>query len=346
MRSKDLEKRREQILEFVVSSFIESSNPVSSSTVSARFNKRFSPATVRNDMAELEELGLLSQPHISAGRVPTEKGYRFYVDRLIKEESVPPQLQIDIAREMERGSGNLEGVLSAVSRLLSLITHQAGFILFPNHREDSLRQVQFSLISPHRMIGTWLMGSGEVFSRVIEAQEELDQETVSEITHFFNEEAVGLSLDEVENLFNRELEEHERKRARLRELARTVWEVARIGICGDRLVLEGYRHIIDQPEFQESSKIRSLVEILEDKQDLLRVVKKDLGQEGVHIHIGHEDFSDPMAEFSLVTSGYSLGGHPVGVLGVLGPCRMSYSKAIGSCRYMARLVEGLLGERQ
>ncbi|MBI2870826.1 MAG: heat-inducible transcription repressor HrcA [Candidatus Omnitrophica bacterium] len=331
-------------MEFVVRSYIETATPVGSTSVSSRFNQRFSPATVRNDMGELEELGLLRQPHTSAGRVPTDKGYRFYVDHLIGEEGVPPQVQIDIALEMERGVGQLEEVLSVIPRLLSLMTGQTGFMLFPGWQEDHLKQVQCTKVASRRVLASWLMDSGEIYSRLLDVGEDLDNDVIQHVTEFLNNEAHDMSLAELGSYLERQVEEANVMLLRLRELARSIWAGSCPGFTPERVILGGYGALLDQPEFQDAARMRAIVRALEDKRELLRVLREDIGRDGVRVHIGGEDFQDPLSELSLVSVRYSVRGRPVGVLGVLGPRRMLYPRAIGACRYMGNLVGGVLTE--
>jgi heat-inducible transcriptional repressor len=343
MKKDSLEKRRQGILGFVISSYIETASPVGSSTVSQKFNRRFSSATIRKDMADLEELGLLRQPHTSAGRVPTDQGYRYYVDRLMQEEPVPSQMQIDIAQRMSQGTGSIEEILWAASRVLSMMTEQAGFVVFPDSHEDPIVQVQLTPISRNQVLGNWVLSSGAVSSRMIQTEEALDTSTVRRISDYLNERVRGFTFDQMESFLDQEIEKGGQTIARLNQLSRVIWDKVSNSFFGSRILLEGYRNIMNQPEFRDVIKLRSLIGSLEDKQELLQILRRDIGSEEVRTHIGGEDFSDSLSDCSMVTANYVLNGRPAGMLGVIGPRRMSYPKVLGACRYMAHVVGGVLG---
>jgi heat-inducible transcriptional repressor len=332
----DLETRRNRILATIIDTYIRTASPVGSASVSKRFRlSGFSPATIRNIMVELEELGYLTQPHTSAGRIPTQKAYRYYVDSLMKDEYLIPEEKELIQREYVSESEELESIFEKTSQLLSTLTHCAGMTLFPKVTRDAFKHLELICVGPNRALVVLVTSSSLVKSAMVELHQKKSQEELQRLSRFLNQKLEGLALGEIRDyLFRKSLEEDEPSFLLLKEGIEII-NASQVLEGMDRLCLEGTSFIIEQPEFKDSMRRNAILKALEEKRDLLKIMNGDLGEEGVRVHIGSENRFESMRDCSLVVSNYRAKGKSLGTLGVLGPIRMVYPRVVSVVRFAA-----------
>jgi len=338
-----LEKRDQQILEAVVRSYIETGEPVGSRRVSKLNEEGLSAATIRNVMAELEERKLLVQPHASAGRVPTDLGYRVFVDSLVKKKRLPPSQEKLIESSLMDSTVEISELFSNVSRVLSRFSKHMGVIVSPHIARVRLREIEFVRLGPHRVLVILVAASGIIHNKVIQIQEDHDQEMLDKIRRYLTDEFKGMTIPEIRD---RILEMMGREKALYDQLLRDALSLGRIsldidegGDRGSEVFFDGAANLLAEPEFSSLHRLKGLFRTFEEKHELVRVLNSCLEQdtEGVKVIIGSENPSPEMSACTLVASNYGAGGRTLGTLGIIGPTRMEYARAIALVDAVARL---------
>jgi heat-inducible transcriptional repressor len=341
-----LDERTQSILIAVVQSFIQTADPVGSRTISKRFDFGLSSATIRNVMADLEELGFLEQPHTSAGRVPTDKGYRCYVDHLQKIDPLSIA-DIDlISRSYLPYRGEADEVIAATSRLLSEVSRYAG-VVWCKFSTAAFKRVEFVKVRGRQVLAIFVMESGIVQNKLIVLDEEMTQDELHKISNYFNEEFAGQPLHTVRQHVVERMAEDKAQYDHLVKRAmsvgiKTFEDAAKAK--GD-IYLGGTANIIDQPEFAANvERMKELLRAFEEKSRLIHLLDRCLSTAGVNVLIGSETPFQDIRECSFVTRTYSYDDQTMGVLGVVGPKRMAYPRVIAIVDYMADLVSAILTE--
>lgn len=325
MQLNEYETRRRQVLLAVIESFVETALPVGSKMISESSRLGLSPATIRNVMAELEETGYLTHPHPSAGRVPTAKGYRFYVDHLITSERLSGEEERSIEEAFQR-SGTVEKVMEKVAHLLSQMTHQAAVVLCPQMGSSLLKRIEFIPVKGNEVLVVLMTHTGVIKNALVQLETETAREELLRISHFLNTELIDMSLAEIcETLYHRLLDERS-SFFYICKRAKEIIEGSGLAEGEGELYLEGTRNILDKPEFREFHKIQPILSLLEEKKELLEILKRDAAHEGLHVYIGEEMGCAGIEGCSLVTSSYRVGERSCGTLGVIGPTRLQYSR--------------------
>lgn len=336
-----LSDRGKQILEAIIEDYIVTAEPVGSRTVSRRRGLSLSPATVRNVMADLEDLGFLASPHTSAGRIPTDKAYRFYVDSLVDLRKVAREEQEAIRSRYSLTGGDVGEVLKETSRMLSSISHYMGIVAAPRFADNLFRQIEFVKLGGRRILAILVSQSGGVQNRVIKADEELNAADLTSMSNYLNDLLQGLTITEVRQ---RVLEEMQSEKTMYDTLLANALKLSEQTISdgGAELFIEGQANILEQPEFADVSKMKGVFRAFEEKGQILGLLDRCMNADGVQIFIGSESHLNRMEGMSLITSTYATGKNTVGVLGVIGPTRMGYAKVIPIVDYTAKLVSRLL----
>jgi heat-inducible transcriptional repressor len=336
-----LPQRSSRILATVVREYIHSGEPVASVLVARRGALGVSSATVRNVLARLEEQGFVRQPHTSAGRVPTDLGYRFYVDLLLESRRGGDHPEIaDAIQRAASEEPSLDAVLSRVSHVLSSESRHVGFAVAPAPEDQRLRKIEFVSLDGSRVLVVTLSDRGRVTQKVVDAGEVLSPEELRRAAEYVNREFVGLPIDQVQERILARLQEargiYDRLMAHAFELARRALEER---AREHALFVEGTASLLDEASLPELSlqTLRTLVQMIEEKQRLVRLLEEYLHAPGLAVVIGAEHSLPDLKPFSLVAASY-LDGRGGGSLGVIGPTRMRYSQAIGLVESAARAV--------
>jgi len=332
-----------EVLRVIVQDYVASREPVGSKSIVERHAFGVSAATIRNDMAALEEEELIAAPHTSSGRVPTDKGYRLFVDHLADVRPLSPAQRQAIETFLGQ-SVDLDDVLARTVRLLSQLTNQVALVQYPSVSRSRIRHVELVTLAPRRLLCVLITDSGAVEQRVVEHSSELGDEDVAEIRGAINGAAAGLSLAEAS--------------ARLRDLPDALPETIRANVAPvanalmeqiaanrqDKLVMAGTANLV-RTEHDFSGSIFPVLEAIEEQVILLKLFgEMATDQHGVAVSIGRENAAFGLAETSVLSSGYSASGADIARLGVLGPLRMDYSNNMAAVRAVARYLSRLLGE--
>jgi heat-inducible transcriptional repressor len=331
-----LDDRKSAILRAVVQQYIETAQPVGSSTVSARDDVAVSSATVRNDMTQLEREGYLAQPHTSAGRVPTEKGYRFFVDTLAGPGPLSPS-NVRLVREFFATThGELEQMLSETSRLLSDVTGTAAVVVGEPHEVATIRSVQLVDLSPRTVLAVLVMSNGSIVKRTIEAPEDIDADQLAAAQAALSEGLIGSTMQALAGL-----ELH--PRAPGADLVGAVAPVLREAAEAEahQVFVDGRSRIAGSFDARET--IEAVLGILE-QQFVVVSLLKELVDGGLAVAIGSESGVAPLADCSLVVAPYQAAGEPAGAIAVLGPTRMNYPETLSAVAVVSQRLSRLLSE--
>lgn len=343
----ELGERAETLLKALIELYINDGQPVGSRTLAKHADLSLSPATVRNVMSDLEELGLIHAPHTSAGRVPTRQGYRMFIDYLLtveplKEEAVDT-MQSRLALETDPRS-----LLSAASEMLSNVTHFAGLILIPGQENARLRQIEFLQLSSNRVLTILVTDDGRVQNRVIPTEREYTASELNEAANYFNDAYSGSTLSKVRRML---LGEMKTDSDRMHDITRTA--VAMAGKMFDQeeqdkddVVLSGEENLLNIPDLCQIDTLQKLFDAFKTKQDLLDLLDRSMRVNGISIFIGDESGYQALHDVSVVTAPYQNDGSVVGTIGVIGPTRMNYEQIIPIVDVTARLLSGALSGAQ
>jgi len=332
----ELTHRQRAVLGIVVATHVKTGRPVGSEALAEYYEEALSPATIRNVLHELEELQFISQPYHSAGRVPTDKGYRCYVDDLMSRDQIEPHVASIVAREYRSPCDNIESLLERTATILSDLSVQAGLIMFPDFEALVLKRVELTWLGRSHLLVVWVTESGFVQNRVIETKADIPDKELGRLSGFLTQELDGMLLDEVLPYLDRKAKEVTDARYTLYQTGRALLSEVFHTHRGRKLSVDGSRHILEQPEFQNLEKSRRLFHVLERGEILLDLLRADLEREGVQVHIGVEHNCSDIWDCSFVTARYQLNRRTIGTLGVMGPRRMQYGRIVPLVDYVAR----------
>ena len=337
-----LSERMRRILEVIIEDYILTAEPVGSRTISKKSDLNLSPATIRNIMSDLEELGLLSQPYTSAGRMPTERGLRFYVDSIINVHELSDQEQQEMRSKYL--SHLIEGpdLFREMSRILSLSSHYLGIVWTPRMSSVVLRHIEFVKLRRHLVLAILVSTTGLVHNRIVEGEEDFSQSELDHLSEYLNSFLAGLTLHQVTEKLLEQMRVAKNAYDRLLEQALKLGEKAFSSLDDTDVFIEGKTNILNEPEFSNVSSMTDLFRTFEEKATMVKLLDKFLDPKGVQIAIGSESQVQEMETCSVVTSTYSCSGEVLGVLGVIGPRRMNYSRVIPLVGYTAKLLTEIL----
>ncbi len=341
MTSRDLRERSHKILEAIILSYAESANPIGSEFLLEKYPFGVSSATVRNVMAELEEQGLVTHPHTSAGRVPTDLGYRYYVDLLMEGSKITPEEKEEIEALGAIRWDEPEVILEEAARMLADLTQEAGAALVPQVGHGLFRHLELIAIEPGELLGVLISSEGIVRHARIELQQAVGREELVLLEERLNEELAGLSLwDAYEQLHSQAGEWLSQVRAsmRLDDLEPLFQEEPGV-------ILEGTSWILEAPEFRDMDRTRRLLKGLENQGELAEILRRDLSAEDVKLHIGAENRGTSLTDCTIVAAPYRLGPAVTGTIGVVGPTRLHYPRVTALVRQMAQRLSRLFQER-
>ena len=343
-RGTALDQRAEDLFKLLVKRYIRDGRPVGSRTLSRDIGQDLSPATIRNVMADLEELGLVRAPHRSAGRVPTVQGYRLFVDTMLHVEPVNHD-QVRLVEQELDAAADPESLVESASALLSQITHLAGIVMLPRHERVTLRQIEFLPLSENRVLAILVINEREVQNRIIRTNRAYTQPELQTAAGYLNELCAGRDLLETRERLLRELRTYRESMNHIMVAAIEMAEQAlQTGPEGDDFVVAGQTNLMGYGELADMEKLRHLFEAFNEKRDLLHLLDQCVQAEALHIFIGEESGYDALDECSVVAAPYQSDGRILGVLGVIGPTRMAYDRVIPIVDITARLMGAALNK--
>lgn len=343
----ELNDRSRQIFREIVESFVETGEPVGSRTLARRLPVSLSPATVRNVMADLEDMGLLFSPHTSAGRLPTEQGLRLYVDGLLEVGHLTETERASIKSQCAGTSSSVEGLLAQATQTLSGLAHCASLVVAPK-TESPLKHIEFVHLSPGRALVIMVTESGVVENRIMEIPADLPASALVQATNYLSARLVGRNLADAYDDIMRELEgqraELDQLTARLVEGGLATWAGGDTG-AGGALIVRGQAHLLEDVNLvTDLERIRALFSALETKEQMLRILSMADRADGVQIFIGADNALFNLSGCAMVVRSYrDEQQRIIGAVGVIGPTRMNYSRIIPMVDYTADLIGGFIG---
>lgn len=342
-----LNEREKTILRSVVQQFILTATPVGSRNITKKYDVGFSPATVRNIMADLEESGYINHPHTSAGRVPTDKGYRYYVDSLMNIEKIPSRDKGLIEQSFSLESDETDDLIKLTSKLLSSITKQLACVTYPNLESGILDRIQIVSLASNRILIVITIKSGLVKTITMELSTEIRESQIVSVQGLLNERLSGLTMADIRATFRERFTDVEDdQKPIIRLFVDSVDKLFKDEIRSDRLIVTGAKNVINQPEFENPENFQSIIELIEDKDFIIHIMEKSTGagKDDVFISIGSEHEQKKLKEYSFVSKEYQI-GESYGTLGIIGPKRMSYSKIVAIVDYIAKVLSEYLKTR-
>jgi heat-inducible transcriptional repressor len=338
-----LSERELRILEAVVQTYIETAEPAGSQTIARRYGLGVSPATIRNTMSELEDKGYLFHPHTSAGRIPTERAYRVYVNEIMRLAPLSPAARTTLQAELQASRNIVDEILQRAAQVLGVLTQELGVAVAPALDEMVLERIELVRVSSERLLLVFNLRSGVVRTIFVEVPARLSTESVFEVARVLNQRLAGLTLMKIRSTLPERLRDTGAQSDGSELLNIFIAEREEIFALSDEqnaVVLGSAQMLADQPEFASNVRMRDLLRLTEGR-DLLREALAARRQMGISVTIGGENPDTRLSDFTLVTASYQAGGLK-GVIGVMGPTRMPYDKIIGLVEHTSRLVEGLL----
>jgi heat-inducible transcriptional repressor len=340
-----LTSRDRRIFHSVVQEYIITGEPVSSRKIAKKYSFNLSPATIRNVMAALVDLGYLYQPHTSAGRIPTNIGLKFFVDTFLESKELSPQKKEAIRGKYHKTSWEISGLMKETSKILSEFSHGTGVVLAPKFMDTIFRQIDFVLLRQDQILAIFVSQSGLVQNKIIEMEEgDISQDNLDKYSHYLNEILSGLTLREVRQKI---LEEIKKEKNIYDILFFSALKLGQSAFGGNQEVevyVEGQNNLLDYPELATKEKMRALLNAFEEKSILLKILDKAMESQGLQVLIGSENEPQEMEGLSFILSSYSRDRSILGSLGVVGPTRMNYFTIIPIVDYIAKLLSDHLEE--
>ncbi|WP_100406739.1 heat-inducible transcriptional repressor HrcA [Bacillus solitudinis] len=322
-----LTERQLSILHAIVDDYIRSAEPVGSRSISKRDDITFSPATIRNDMADLEDLGFLEKPHSSAGRIPSQKGYRYYVDHLLLPHHLTDKEEADIRSLFTERMQEIEEVIQQSARILSNMTSYISIVLGPEMFETKLRNIQIIPLSKNSAILILVTDTGHVENQTIQIPDSIEAGDLERIVNILNERLMGVPLFQLRMKLKKEIRDV--MRAHVNNYEQVLSSLSNSFDIGksEKVFYSGKMNLLTQPEFRDIDKVRVLLNMLEEEQTMNQILRAQ--KHGVQVKIGEENNLEAFDHCSMITASYSIGGKHMGTIGILGPTRMEYQRVIG-----------------
>ena len=340
-----LDDRKMKILQAIIRNYLETGEPVGSRTISKYTDLNLSSATIRNEMADLEELGYILQPHTSAGRIPSDKGYRLYVDRMMEEKEREVEELKEILLEKE---DKMEHLLKQVAKVLAQNTNYATMISAPQTQRNKLKFIQLSRVDEHQLLAV-IVTEGNIKNSILRVEEKLDDETLLKLNILLNTHLNGLSISEI----NLGMITAMKMQAGIHSsIVGNVIDAVAESIKAEEdleIYTSGTNNIFKYPELADNQKASELINIFEEKQLLNSLVEETLADEnntGIQVYIGDETPVQTMKDCSVVTATYELGEGMKGTIGIIGPKRMDYDKVVGTLKTLMHQLDDLYNKRQ
>ncbi|HHV63178.1 MAG TPA: heat-inducible transcription repressor HrcA [Firmicutes bacterium] len=339
-----MNERKKRILQAVTDDYISTAEPVGSRTIARRYNLGISPATIRNEMADLEESGYLEQPHTSAGRIPSDKGYRFYVDSLMQARPLSKEQQARIYRELKRRQHEIEALIQHTAKLIADLTSCAALILCPRLQDRVLKHIELIPLNEENVLVILVTSPGFVETRVVEIPHPISAEELRKVAEFLNAHLQGMIVSNIRVSLLKQLHLELVRYNSLLEgtLDLIIKTIRKSG--KERVYREGTMHILEQPEFRDIEKVKPLFEFLGEDDTLIDILGNASSHGELRVVIGKEHEMAEIRDCSMISAPYGIRGNIVGILAVLGPTRMDYARIISLVEFVAGLLSDTLTE--
>ena len=338
-----LDDRKKRILQAIIEEYINTAEPVSSGIIVENYDLNCSSATIRNEMAELERLGYIEKPHTSAGRVPSAKGYRFYVDELLNDEKISLDEIQYIKERLETKVNEIQDLTKITTNTLSEITHYTTVAIGPDNTNDIIADVKLILLGNRILMAVILTESGAIKETIIKYDEDITEAQLNNLNYIFNNKLKGKPLTKIdkpmeEYIISSMEDQVDVIKPIIDQLNKSLGET-------EEFYLEGTSNVFDFPEFKKIDTARNFLSILDTKEEVLEILNSGFADE-INIHIGGENDTEGLRDLSIITFKHMVGNKNLGTIGIIGPKRMDYSKVISVMKYISKkLNENLLNDK-
>jgi len=328
-----LDARKKKILQAIIEEYINTAEPVSSGIIVENYNLNCSSATIRNDMVELEHLGYIEKPHTSSGRVPSAKGYRFYVDELLNDEKISLDEIQYIKEKLENKVNEIQDLTKITTNTLSEITHYTTVAIGPDSTNDIISDVKLILLGNRILMAVILTESGAIKETIIKYDEDISQNQLESLNYLFNNKLKGKPLTKIdkpmeEYIISSMSDQIDVIKPIINQLNKSLSET-------EEFYLEGASNVFDFPEFKKIDTARNFLNILDTKEQVMEILNTGFA-ENINIYIGEENDKEELRDLSIITFKHMVGNKDLGTIGIIGPKRMDYSKVISVMKYISK----------
>ncbi len=327
-----LEERKKQILQAIIEEYINTAEPVSSNLLVEGYGLEFSSATIRNEMAELEKMGYLEKTHTSSGRVPSEKGYRFYVDELLKDDNISIEEIKYISDKLETKVNEIEDLTQITANTISEITHYTTVSIGPQAKEQNIEEIKFILLGTKMLMAIILTDNGLIKETIIKFDEDINDKQVETLNYMFNNKLKGKPLSEISG--NLEDYLYEEMSYSVKVIKPIIDQIKKV-IQKETIHLEGQNKAFELPEFNSLEIAKNFMNVLDTKDLMTDMLNTGFAQD-INVYIGEENEKEELKDFSIVTFKHKVGNKDLGTIGIIGPKRMNYSKVISVMKYISK----------
>lgn len=331
-----LDDRKKKVLQAIVEEYINTAEPVSSNSIVNNYGLNYSSATIRNEMGYLEKNGYIEKTHTSSGRVPSEKGYRYYVDELLKDDNISLEEIKYISEKLETKVNEIEDLTKIATTTISEITHYTTLAIGPSNQGLLIDEIKFVLLGPRMLMAIILTNTGMVKETIIKFDEDVSDKQVETINYMFNQKLKGQPL-EVIDLPLQEYLINEMKYS-VKVIKPIIEQIKRVINEERKLYLEGTNKLFDLPEFNSLEVAKNFVNIIDEKDLMTDILNSGLAKD-INVYIGDETEKDELKDFSIVTFKHKVGEKDLGTIGIIGPKRMDYSKVISVMKYINKKLK-------
>lgn len=337
-----MNERKLRILQAIIQNYIISAEPVGSRTLSKKYNLGISPATIRNEMSDLEELGFLVQPHTSAGRIPSDKAYRLYVDNILKTIDYSEVIRNEIKNDLEKEISEIENIIINSAKILSKFTNYTSIAIAPEIRESKLKHIQLVPVDESKILVVLVTDTGVVKNAIFRIDKEIPIDQLYIISKYLTDKLKGCNISKLENKIKNEIYNSKELFNKLELLIpilnKSLNEVKKI-----KHFTDGVTNIFNFPEYNDISKAKEFISFIENKSNIIDILTNNDFKD-FSISIGSENCYDELKNCSLITATYKLNGHIIGKVGLIGPTRMQYSKVIPLIKIITKDVNDILSK--
>ena len=328
-----LNERERQVLQAIIEEYVNTAEPVSSGTIAENYNLGYSSATIRNEMAELEKQGYLEKPHTSSGRIPSAKGYRFYVDELLNDEKISLDEIQYIKSRLETKVNEIEELTKIATDTLSEITHYTTVAIGPDANNNIISDVKFISLGNRILMAVVLTENGAIKETIIKYNEDITENQIESLNHTFKNKLIGKPLTKID----KPMEEYilESMEDQIDVIRPIIKQMNKTLEQSEKIYLEGANNVFDFPEFNRIDRARNFLSILDAKEQVMEILNSGLAQD-INIYIGEENEKDELKDLSIVTFKHTVGNKDLGTIGIIGPKRMDYSKVISVMKYISK----------
>ncbi len=345
IHGEDLDVRAREVLREIIMQHIASGEPICSRTLAKCGRFQLSPASLRNVMADLEDLGYLQQPHTSAGRVPTDRGYRFFIDHLMKSRTLSAH-EREVIDDQVRQASEVDEVLQLTSKLLSKMSDQVGVVFMPTLLQFAIRSMDFILVAENKIMCVIVGVNGMVVNKVVETRLTFTRDELEKIGRYISAEFSGLTFDQIRRRLVRLTEQERALHDEMLQKTITLGFEAVSAAPEHELIVEGATSILTKPEFANSAALRKTFLALQEKEKLIHILESFLDEDGLQVLIGSESDFTQIHNFSIVARRYGTHSAPLGMVGIIGPMRMEYARMAPLVDYLGRALSRKIEEEQ